>query len=739
MRRTAISTSIAAAWTVPCAMALLTLTSPVALAQTSESAETMNEVVVTATRSRNSISKIGASISAITGDQLQAAGITDIGSFASSVPNLSVGNQFGVNRAFIRGIGMTSIDLGADGAVAFLQDGTIVSRPAAQMTGYYDVERLEVLRGPQGTLYGRGATAGAINLVTKKPTETTEGYARLTYGNYNAVTTEGALSGALAGGTVLGRIAGKMDKHDGYGKNLFTGNPVDDRDAWAVRGSLLIKASRDLDVLLSAESFREDDNNYALHHFGPTIKPENFLGGIIGGDSLVTYAQKRGEKPNLRNTYSDQETINKRNGSSGTATVRWNTGMWELKSVTSYRDFTRFNRNDLDASNAAMFGQNNYDESSRTQNQEFVASFKTDNLEGFLGAMYFKEHMVGSVRVPLTNLGILFGAPANTFNSQNYLQEGSVDVNAYGIFGQGTYSATDKMKLTLGARFSNEQRVGKGSFQFLGNIPTDKEKTWSAWTPTASVTYQQDANTMYYGSVTRGFKSGVINLGSQNPVIDPEFAWGYETGMKTTTADKKLSTNVSLFYVDYSDLQVGFVGADSVVTTVNAASARNYGAELELRARPMAGLELAFFGTYLSAKYNKFISGDYRQNFAQVNLTGNSLSNAPRFSTRLAASYDMDHSSGVGVNLHGDVSWQDKVYFTEFNNADAMQAAYSMINAGVTLTSPDRHWTFDIWGRNLTDRFIIANNIITAPLFSSVRVGAVTPPRTYGVTVGYNF
>ncbi len=419
--------------------AMLVIASPVlAQATPAAPADTVQDIVVTATRSAVSLSKIAASVSAISADQIGAGGIKDIGSLALAIPNLSVGDQFGVNRTFIRGIGLTSIDLGADGAVAFLQDGVLIARPAAQLTGFYDVERVEVLRGPQGTLYGRGATAGAINLITKKPTEELSGYARASYGNYNAVVLEGGVGGALVGDKVLARVSGKYDRRDGYGKNLFTGSDVDNRDAYAIRGSLLFKASDDLDLLISADHFNEKDNNYAFHYFGPTVARENALGSILGGDTIVTRAAKLGIPVNYRDIYSDQEALNRRHGTSVTGTLEWRPGDWNIKSITGYRDFTRFNRDDLDASNVWMFGQNNYDEKSTTFSQEFIGTMKGDNFDLLVGASYFHETLDGSVQVPLINLGLLFGAPANTFNSQNYLQSGRVTINAYGVYAQGS-------------------------------------------------------------------------------------------------------------------------------------------------------------------------------------------------------------------------------------------------------------------------------------------------------------
>ncbi len=719
--------------------AMLMVAAPAA-AQTAQADEdVLEDIVVTATRSSESLSKIGASVTAISSADLGAGGITEIRSLASSVPNLSMGDQFGVNRTFIRGIGLTSIDLGADGAVAFLQDGALIARPAAQLSGFYDIERVEVLRGPQGTLYGRGATAGAINLVIKRPTAELSGYARATYGNYNAISLEGAVGGPIVGDKIMVRVGGKYEKRDGFGVNQITGNDIDNRDAFAVRGSILFAPSSDLDLIVTADYFEEDDNNYAFHYFGPTVAPENALGSLIGGETTITRSARLGVPVNFRDVVSDQDPINTRDGLSVSATLNWRPGDFDLKSITNYRDFTRFNRTDLDASDVWMFGQNNYDEQSTTFSQEFVGTWKSDKLDLLFGATYFNEKLFGSVRVPLVNLGILFGLPADTFDAANYLQFGNVYIDAYGVYGQASYSVTDQLKLTAGVRYSYEKRKGVGSFQFLGNVSTDKEKGWGAVTPTFGINYQVTDQTLLYATVTRGFKSGVINVGSQNDVINPEYAWGYEAGVKTQSADNKFSGSLAGFYIDYSDLQVGFVGADSVVTTVNAASARNYGVELEFRARPTPQFTFEVFATYLNAKYTKFVSGDYRQGFAPVDLSGNRLSNAPEYTLRAAVDYNVALGDAGFLNLRADINYQDEVFFTEFNNIDAVQPSVSTVNAGIRFTTADERFSIDVWGRNLTNEFVISNNIITAPLFNSVRVGSLAPPRTYGVTLGVNF
>jgi len=715
-----------------------------ALAADQKDSLVLEEVVVTATKQTETIDRTAAAITAVTSDAMGPGGIQEIRDLALSVPNLSVGDQFGVNRTFIRGIGMTSIDLGADGAVAFLQDGAMIPRPSNQLTGFYDLAQVEVLRGPQGTLYGRGATAGVVNMVTKKPTEELDGYVRLTAGNYSAYTVEGAIGGPIAGDTVMGRIATKIEKRDGYGENLATGSQIDDRDAYAIRGSLRFKPSDTLDITLIGDYFKEDDNNYAFHYFGTTVVPEDDLPhNLLGGRTIFDYYAARGKQVDQHNIVSDQEPINDRDGSSITALIDWQfSDNWMLKSVTAWRDFSRFQRDDLDVSDVNMFGQNNYIEDSTSWSQDFTLSGKAGAWDLLFGANYFSEDMHGEVKVPLTNLGLLFNLPADFFDSGNYWQNGDVNVDAYGLFAQARYSFTDSLALTFGARYNYEKRKGTGSFIFdaLGvNVPTDREKSWDKVTPKVLFEYKTGNEGLLYAQYTQGFKSGVINIGSLNDVIDPEFVDAYEVGYKMPFADGRASLRAAAFYYDYTDLQVGFVNESSVVETVNAASARNQGLELELLGRLTEDLSAEFSATYLDAEYTDFETGDYRQGFDIVNLKGNQLQNAPKYTVHAALDYKHAVSEQGSVVGRIEASYQDKVYFTEFNNDDAVQDAYGLLNLSGGYEGGDGRWSVTGWVRNLTDELIISNNIITAPLYGSVRVGSLLPPRTYGLTVAYNF
>ncbi len=733
-----------------------------ALAQTAQEAEPsqqpVSEIIVTATKQNTALSRVAAAVSAVTADDIGPGGVQNIGDLQVVVPNVSIGDQFGVNRTFIRGVGLNNFDVGGEGAVAFLQNGAILPRPAQQLSGFFDLGQIEVLRGPQSILYGRGATAGAINLVTATPTDELDGYIRATYGNYDARTLEAAVGGPLAGDRLMVRLAGKYEKRDGYGRNLFSGAPVDDRDAYSLRATVIANVGDTLKATIVADHFKEDDNNYAFHYFGPSVIPDaGLFHKFIGGKSIFDYYAARNTAPNLRNIYSDEEAVNDRKGYGVTGTLDWDLGAATVKSITAYRTFDRFQRDDLDVSDVNLAGQNNYVEKSRAFSQEMTVNYEGEGFTLLGGAMYLHEKLTGQVLVPTVNLGVLFGLPANTFDKGAYEQNGVVKIDAVGVYLQGAVDLSPTVKLTAGARYNYEHRSGDGYFRFdaLGvNIPTDKSKGWSSVTPKVLLEYKPTDATLVYASVTKGFKSGVINIGSVDAAINPETVWSYEAGFKQKLADNRLLLSGAVFYYDYSDLQVSFVNANSIVQTINAATARNYGGELELEGRITPEFRVNLSASYLNAQFNQFCNAYYGSAFPArpgisyapcptaaglVDLSGKRLPNAPRFTVGGGFNWDIPLGNDSRISVNGDIKWQSKVYFTEFNNRDAEQGAYAMANAGITWHAPDDRYSIGAWVKNITNEFVVANNIIAAATFAHVRVGSVMPPRTYGVTAAFNF
>ena len=703
----------------------------------------LEEVVVTATKRALALQDLAGSANVLGADRLGPGGIQEVRDMQVDIPNLSIGDQFGFARVFMRGIGMTSIDIGGEGAVAFLQDGAIIPRPAAQLMGMFDLSQVEVLRGPQGTLYGRGATGGAINMVTAKPGKELGGYLSVTAGNYSLAQFKGAIDVPM-GDALSMRLAASLDTRDGYGKNISTGSDVNDRDASAYRATFVYDAGGPLTVTLSAQYYEEDDNNYAFSYFGQSQGssiPVPFGVPILGGNTVDMVGG------DFYDINSDQEPINDRDGQLINLTIDYAfNDSWSLKSVTSSQSMDRFLRDDLDSTDANLFGQNNYTEESDSFGQELILNFSSDRLDVLSGLMYFEEELYGEVKVPLTNLCFLLapaacGTPVGDFlNGGNYLQDGDVDIEAWGAYVEATYSLSDNWTVIGGLRYNYEDRDGTGSFIFDAislNVPTNQRESWNDLTPRVTIQYSPNDSMMLYATYTEAFKSGVINTGSLSPPLDPETVDAFELGIKGQNISGTLKYSVAAFFYDYQDMQISFVDAASTVSTINAAEAENSGLELELEGSFGNGFSFDFYLTYLSAEYQEFLNLDYANGFATADLSGNTLPNAPESTAKLGLNWESQVGNGV-LRLRGEAYYQDDVYFTEWNRADAYQASYEQYNASAEYSWNDQ-WQLSVWGRNLSDEEVMSNNIITAPLYDSLRVGAVLPPRTYGATVTFQF
>ena len=722
----------------------ISVLSTLAYSGVAASQDMLEEVIVTATKRQLALEDFAGAANVIGADQLRPGGIESVRDMVVDIPSLSIGDQFGFARVFMRGIGMTSIDIGGEGAVAFLQDGAIIPRPAAQLMGMFDLAQVEVLRGPQGTLYGRGATAGAINMVTKKPGDEFGGYANLTAGDYGLYGLEGAVDVPM-GDALAMRLSTKLEQRDGYGENKFSGDDVDDRDAQAYRATFVYDPGGAWDATLSGQYYKEDDNNYAFHYFGvsegssldvPLAVP--ILGGktvdMVGGD--------------IYDINSDQEAINDRDGYLINLTLRYDINdNTNIRSISSWQNMDRFLRDDLDSTDVNLFGQNNYTEESDSFGQEFILNWGVDNINVLAGVMYFDEDLYGKVFVPLTNICFLLAPDlcgtevGDAINSGKYLQDGDVDITAYGAFAEITYDISERWSVIAGARYNYEERDGTGSFIFEAaglDVNTDQDEDWDEITPRFTVQYSPNENAMLYATYTEAFKSGVINTGSTSPPLDPETVDAYEVGFKGGNSDGSLRYSIAGFYYDYQDLQISFVDAQSTVSTINAAKAENYGGEIEVSAGLGAGWTVDFYGTYLSAEYDEFVNGDYANGFALTDLSGNTLPNAPEYTAKLGVTWETGLGNGT-LRIHGEAYHQDEVYFTEWNREDAYQDSYELYNANIDYEFAGGDWLVSVWGRNLDDEEVISNNIITAPLYDSLRVGSMLPPRTYGASLRFNF
>lgn len=676
-----------------------------------------NIIIVTAQKRSENLQDVPVAISALGNDALERAGVHDVSDISGAVPNAQAAAALGITSVFLRGIGTSALGVGADPSVAYHADGVYVARARAQTTGFFDVQRLEVVRGPQGDLYGRNATGGSLNVITRKPTDYFSGDFSGSYGNYNAVQLEGALSGPLIQDVLNARVAGYYNRHDGYGINIGTGNEIDAADEYGGRITLQFDPSPALSIEMIGEYFKTSDSIGAWHYLAQGRPDVPLTAQIFGG---ITPPDPR----DIGSTV-DPKRNQEAYALTGTAGLEISDDV-SLKSITGFRDLKHSQLTDL--SGATVLGATLTQSESQDQfSQELQLLASGDRWNLILGGYYFTESIVGDVTIPL------FFFPGAIFR-----QEGTAKTNAFAAFGHADYEILDGLKLIGGLRYSHERKRSVGTFTAPANpIPTGGDVTFNAFTPKFAIEYKPNSDLLVYASVSRGFKSGGFIAGSPGPATNPEFVWSYEIGLKASALDNQLQANLAAFYYDYTDLVVTRVVGASVVNE-NAASATNKGFEAEIIMRPSNNFQVnASFG-YLDAKYSEYDTADPTfLEFGVQNLAGKRLNNAPEFTARVGAEYNMRLGAGELI-ASADIKFLSEIFFSPFNAENLRQESYSIINARLSYQL-DNGLKITAFGRNLANKLVVQSAIISADFLGFPVLGGLNEPRTYGLELGFKF
>lgn len=710
----------------------------------------LSEIVVTAEKRSSNLQRTPIAITALNGAALAQAQVRTLQDIQALVPNLKVTSTGGYAQVTIRGIGITNFTPGAESAVAVNLNGVFISRPVAQLTSLYDVSTLEVLRGPQGTLYGRNATAGSINITTNLPTESWSGYARATVGNYDAFRGEVAVGGPLIDDRLGVRIAAFGERHHGYGENLATGNDIDDKRAYGVRGTLVASPTENLKATLIAEYFHERDNSAAVHYAGAAGL--SGLPGAIGVPPLFVqlggyaasslYDVANGEDPRFR-----LRTL------ALTGTLDWQLGDLAFRSITGYRRQRSLAFTPIDGG-APLNSFYLSGEPAHQFSEELQVRYDAGRLHLTGGLFYFRERDSASPSVASlssTAISAGFGVPAaNPPYFVDFVEiGGTIHTNAKAVFGQATYDVTDSLSLTAGIRYSHERKTFDQRFSFSlftplvgdGTAPAavrQPPRTFTATTPKFGIQYQLSSKTLVYASYSKGFKSGSFDIGFFPSLgFKPERLTDYEGGIKTTLLDNRLRINVSGFYYDYKDLQVPQV-VNFSVTTTNAATARDYGAEAELTFLPTPDLELNAAVTYLHARYRGYTGADAaRPLLSSVDFGGNRLNNAPDFTAHLSGQYTYQLASGSLIGrVEGD--YTSRVYFSAANLILEGQRGFAKANAFLTYDS-GRSWSLTGFVRNISNKAVKLSAVVQSPQLGNPVNSAIAAPRTFGAELGVKF
>lgn len=703
-----------------------------------ETGASSDEIVVTALRREQSLKDVPLSVSVFTSDQINDAGVASLADLSRLTSGLSFDNT-GVSRPkmYIRGMGTEAFDAGSDPAVAVFIDDVYISRFQGIDIELLDLERIEVLKGPQGTLFGRNASAGAINVVSKAPEAERGAEFQATVGNLAAVTARASLNVPVVEDVLLSRFSFGYKRREGYSKNTLTGVNHNNIDRWAGRGQLLFTPTPEFKAKFSIDFLSADENMWALENINDSI-------GIISASAGASGLYDRSLDP-FSERYSTDGYQNR--DSWGTSLrADWEIGPGTLTSITGFRVFELSERQDLDGT-AAYVADRSSDEEAESFSQEIRYDVAmTPWLRVLAGVYYQNEDIDRTDRIYFG--GEAAFAPLDPDFS--IVDDVTVDVEAISAFGQAEIDLTSTLKLSLGARYGEDTKTlnrqdyyddcafAACAAPFLAAPYTvTVKRTWSSFDPTVVLSYQPTNDLHIFASYREGSKAGGFQSLPQATAASgglpfaPEHVQAYELGVKISDLPLNGRFNASIFRNEYDDLQFltgNNIDSFTVVVTDNAASATAQGIELDGVFSPLTALRINYGFMYLDAEFDEYIDG------AGADLSGNRLLRAPEFSGNVGVEIEQTFGSIVAT-LRGDYSHQSRIYFRPDNNPAFSQPDLGLISASLSIADQDKAWSLTFWGKNLSDEAYLQNVI----LLGAAGIASYAPPRTYGVTLGVSF
>lgn len=710
-------------------------------------AATLEEIIVTAKKREESLQDINIAVTALTSERLEDGMIGDIEDLQTIAPNVSAGNDFAQAKFFFRGIGLSTSFTAVDPSVALYTDGAIIARAEGQLGAFFDLERIEVLRGPQGALYGRNATGGSLNLISRKPSEEIEGYGRVTYGNYDLLQFEGGLGGPIID-NVLGRVAFKSTDRDGYGENEASGEDVDDANKQAVRGHLQFNFNESADLLLSAEYTNEDDHGLPLSYV------RNTFGGASAGDG--------GFPKSRRNAASEAELLNDRDSWSVTATLNWRINdNWAFKSISNYRDLDILWVFDNDHSANINDDVVHLGLVSQHFSEELQLSYDSDRLRGLVGFYYFNEDIdldeYGGCESPVDGVLNLACQGGNGNGSVDFVFAGigRQDIEAAAVFAHATYDLTGQISLNAGARYSYEMRESDNivrfqfpAFNFFAFIngksftePANYRGSFNDFSPSVGIEWTPMEDMLLYATYSQAFKSGAILIGFGTNFVQPEEIENLELGLKTTLLNEALRLNVAGFVYEGKNMQfdrsIPQPGGTFSNEFGNATGLDGHGLELEATWLLTEQFTLSGFASWLDSTFSSgFIADDQTVLGTEIeNLGGRRPRKSPEWNYHIRGEYDFSLADGSRLVFGAEASYKSKQYFTEFNRDDFSQGSYTFVDVNLKYISAGERFSINVWGKNITDETVRSSMFPVAS--TRVTAEALLPPATVGVTIGY--
>ncbi|MEP5765884.1 MAG: TonB-dependent receptor [Halieaceae bacterium] len=768
-----------------------------------QQAPQLEEVVVTAQKRAQSLSDVPLSVSAISGDKMTEAGIMDLSDLSGYVPNFNKAETPLSNYLVIRGIS-SGINQGFEQSVVTYVDDIAMGRSPLAGAPFMDLSRIEVLRGPQNVLFGKNSIAGALSMVTNKPSDEFEANVLAEYEfEYEAKRVEGVISGPISD-KLRGRLALRYLEEDGYMDNLLTGDDDPARDEFAWRGVLAWDMGERADATLKVEQSQYDldgrpeeilftyTNPDATSGFFGLTYPQiaETVGGLVGQDVGSDDGRQNFKRGSNLNEHVDTDVDN------ATLTVNWEFDQFTLTSVTGYVEYDQ----DLKLNND-LTGIDAYTSKAGEDYDQFSQEIRLTSPGGqtidWIAGAYYQDWDLkyrSDFRVDgeslWSALGVLgdatgdpslsaLGVLSNLRNERRY----KGDSETWAVFAQATWNISDVTRLTLGARYTDEQKTARRRLDVFNTLTNELDIVQAAtgsavfgvdfanlgeatngafpihdlnekrgedsFTPTGIFEWDVTEETMLYASVSTGFKAGGFDARGNraaNLEYDDETVLAYEIGAKSRLLDNRLDLNISLFRSEYDDLQVSQFDGTLGFAVGNAAEATSQGVEVDGRWLLTDGLTWTFAAAYLDFEFDSYKDGTCSS--ITTLLTGQELCDysgetnvfSPEWSASTSLEYVTSVTSAIDLRANVDVNWVDDQYVEVTLNDDLEQGSYTKVNARVALETAS--WTLAVVGKNLTDEDINTFSVDT-PLSGSLGApaysGYMARPRTVAIQAAYRF
>lgn len=706
------------------------------------SIEELNEVVVTARRRPEPLQRVPMSVTQLDANLLRDGQVSGLGDLKGLVPNL-VAHEGDASNAvlYLRGIGQLDSLFFSEPGVGVYLDDVYLGCPQCANLPLFDLERVEVLRGPQGTLYGKNTIAGAVKYMTRPVSGEKEATLEANLGNHNQRKLEGVIGGTLVPDVLLGRLSFSSDQRDGFAANTFNGRDDDDKRNLAWRGSLKWQPGRDWSAQLTVDGMRKTPAS------SRTPVRETPL-WVAGSQRLYPRSSPGGAVD------ANYTSRNRTDGFGLTGTVNWEISpALSLRSVTAYRELDYAIAMDGDATRERVLDIW-YQLRQRQFSQEFKLTYGSEKFNGVFGLYYYRDQNNAFDGVDMSDL---VGAPLGT--ASIYGQK----TRSHAVYGEGTYQWSERFSLTAGLRYTMEKKSfnrdyevyvandlpqpGSGISFHPGSVaagstgPFSMAKSWSSLSPKLGVQYQWHDDLMAYATVSSGFKSGGFDgrshfvPGPFNQPYNPESLTSYELGAKSSSFNHRLVINASLFYNDYKNIQLSIIppGSGGQPVLVNAGKGVSKGFELEFQAKPsLLGLTLRGALGYLDSRYSEFMEGGV--NLAPVRQ----FAHAPSWTFLIGAAYQRPLRGHGTLKLGGDFRVLRHVYPTVSGSQLLFQKQIPLLNAYVSFETLDKRWLLTLSGKNLNQAayrqhgFDFANSL-------GYQVAYYGDPRTYTLSLLHRF